>query len=234
MRHLSWDGCENARDFGGLRTNHNTTTAWKQFIRSDSTDQLSAAGWEKLEEHGVKTVIDLRDPSERFRSKAPSSVTKIDLPLEDNTDIDFWRQWRRYSSTPLYYKAFMERNTERIAHIFSTMADVDSGAIVIHCVAGRDRTGLISLLLQGLADVQDEEMIADYELSTTRLQAPIYKHERPYIDRLYNDEKTNSREALHKVLAELKAAEYLQRCGVEEKKLNRIRERLLSTRHSEI
>jgi len=63
-RHLVWDGCFNVRDLGGHRTGDGRTTHFGAVVRSDAPDRLSDAGWAALESHGVRTIVDLRDPSE--------------------------------------------------------------------------------------------------------------------------------------------------------------------------
>jgi hypothetical protein len=60
-RHLDWDGCHNVRDFGGLRAAHGRETRSGAVVRGDSVDRLTATGWSALLEHGIRTIIDLRN-----------------------------------------------------------------------------------------------------------------------------------------------------------------------------
>src|SRR5207244_3563890 len=64
-RHLQWEGCFNVRDLGGFPTRSGGTTAWGAVVRSDSPAALTAAGWDALRAHGIRTVVDLRDQTER-------------------------------------------------------------------------------------------------------------------------------------------------------------------------
>ncbi len=55
-RVLSWDGCTNSRDLGGLRTATGRVTRRRAFIRSDSPARLTAAGWSALYSYGIRTI----------------------------------------------------------------------------------------------------------------------------------------------------------------------------------
>jgi hypothetical protein len=63
-RHLDWDGCFNVRDLGGLPTAGDHVTRRGAPVRADSLAGLSAAGWDALRAHGVRTVVDLRNDDE--------------------------------------------------------------------------------------------------------------------------------------------------------------------------
>jgi hypothetical protein len=68
-RHLDWEGCFNARDLGGLPTRDGRETRWRSIIRSDSLDDLTSAARAAMRDHGVRTVIDLRNADERGRRR---------------------------------------------------------------------------------------------------------------------------------------------------------------------
>ncbi len=65
MIDLNWDLCVNVRDLGGLSDGAGAVISPRQFIRSDSPSKLNAAGWQRLREYGIKTIIDLRSVNER-------------------------------------------------------------------------------------------------------------------------------------------------------------------------
>src|SRR5919199_5798139 len=109
-RHLDWEGCFNVRDLGGLRTADGRETRRGAVIRADAVDRLTAAGWRALDEHGVRTIIDLRNDDELGRDTAPRppGVATLHLPLDGVHDRQFWDHWER-QGPPLYYGPFLER-----------------------------------------------------------------------------------------------------------------------------
>ncbi len=62
------------------------------------------------------------------------------------------------------YVDVLEEHGTRIAEAVTAVAESD-GAVVVHCAAGKDRTGIVSALLLSLAGVPDDEVVADYALS---------------------------------------------------------------------
>jgi hypothetical protein len=95
-RPLAWDGCTNVRDLGGLgRIRHGA------LVRADALQQLSAEGWRALERHGIRTVVDLRNPDEIGEDTAPRppGLTTIRIPLDGMEDTESGRSgWTAPSS----------------------------------------------------------------------------------------------------------------------------------------
>jgi protein-tyrosine phosphatase len=171
-RHLDWQGCHNARDLGGLPTADGRRTRWGAVVRSDAPDQLTAAGWAALEAHGIHTIVDLRNHDE-LRSDLvdrPDALTTLHLPLDGIEDREFWDEWDP-QPPPLYYAPFLERFPDRAAKVVAAIARAQAGGVLFHCVGGRDRTGLIAVLLLAVAGVAPEEIAADHALSDERVRA---------------------------------------------------------------
>lgn len=167
-RRLDWEGCFNARDLGGLRTRAGGRTVSGRIVRADALDGLTAGGWAALVEHGVRTVVDLREPQERGSiATRPPSLRTVHVPLDGSDDREFWSVWRDgpQFGTPLYYRPHLERMPERSAAALAAIARAGPGGVAFHCQGGRDRTGQITMLLLALVDVAVEEIVADYELS---------------------------------------------------------------------
>jgi protein tyrosine/serine phosphatase len=232
-RHLDWDGCCNVRDLGGLATYDGRATVWGAVVRSDCVDGLTPAGWAALRSHGVRTIVDLRDASERDLDldARPTDVLIVHRTLEDQTDQVFWAEWRGDSNTPLYYRAFVERFPDRCADVLAAIARAQPGGVLIHCVRGRDRTGLVVLLLLALVGVAPDEIAADHALSTERL--------RPYLESLgrsaeeYRIEakltaaNTTSRDVILGTLASFDVEALLRAAGLTEADVAAIRHRML-------
>lgn len=235
-RHLTWQGCFNTRDLGGLRTTDGRAIRWGALVRSDSLDRLTAAGWAALYAHSIRTIIDLRNDDEISADAAtrPVGVTTLHVPLDDSADTEFWNYcWaNELDGSPLYYQLFLDRKPERCAAAVAAVARAAAGGVVVHCGAGRDRTGLVTMLLLAIAGVAHEQIVADYELSTSRL-APAwsvwgYEDQGPLIADILKRKNTTARETLLAVLCSLDVSAYLRSAHVSENDLAAIRARLLS------
>jgi protein-tyrosine phosphatase len=172
-RHLELAGCFNARDLGGLGRSGGGVTRQGALVRADTLDGLSAEGWQTLLDHGIRTVIDLRNEDERQARAVPppDAITTVELPLDCHEDRAFWEVWEAgpQFGTPLYYRPHIERFPDRSARVIRTIAHARPGGVLFHCGAGRDRAGQIAMLSLALAGVRVEEIAADYELSNERL-----------------------------------------------------------------
>jgi protein-tyrosine phosphatase len=174
-RHLEWDGCFNVRDLGGLRSVDGRRTRWGSLVRGDSLGSLTERGWERLENHGVRTVIDLRNEDEWGEDAAPRppAVETIRIPLDETADREFWDDWENgpQYATPLYYGPHLHRFPAKSAAVLAAIAQAPPGGVAFHCAGGRDRSGQIAILVLALAGVAEEEIVADYLLSHERLPA---------------------------------------------------------------
>lgn len=145
IRHLDWDGCFNVRDLGGLPTAGGATTRWGAVVRADALSGLTSAGWAALVEHGVRTVVDLRDDDELADDAVPRprGVTTIHVALDGNEDRDFWDAWDcgPQFGTPLYYLPHLTRMPDRSVAVLTAIARAGPGGVAFHCGAGRDRAG---------------------------------------------------------------------------------------------
>ena len=232
-QNLDWDGCFNVRDLGGLHASDGRQIRRGAIVRADHTNRLTAAGWSALQSHGVRTVIDLRDAAEREPDAAPRAAqqTTVELPLEDLTDSTFWQQWRSLCCTPLYHRAFLERCPERIAAVIAAIAEAGPGGVLIHCGHGRDRTGLVTLVLLALIGVSPEEIAADYALSADRLR-PLFAQmgrddEEIRIQAQLRQANASARSEILATLEALDAAAYLHAGGLRAEHLAAIHTRLL-------
>jgi protein tyrosine/serine phosphatase len=173
-RHLDWTGCRNVRDLGGLPTSDGRMTRWRAVVRADNLDRLTPDGWAALHAYGVRTVVDLREDDERLTSVSrPAGVSVVHVPLDDNADVEFWSRCADDDiddATPMYYRPFIERKAERCIAVIAAVARAAPGGVVVHCGLGRDRTGLVALLLLALAGATPDAIVADYTLSGERLR----------------------------------------------------------------
>jgi protein-tyrosine phosphatase len=181
-RELAWDGCLNVRDLGGHRTADGRETTYGSVVRADSIRQLSEAGWEALVDYGVRTVVDLRGDHE-MDDDPPGNlpVQVLHVPFMEAGEAE-WREIEpeieaaaeaapdAATATRDVYLIFLERFKRNAAAGVRAVARAPAGGVVVHCVGGKDRTGLLTALLLRLAGVDTEQVAADYALSEDRLR----------------------------------------------------------------
>jgi protein-tyrosine phosphatase len=181
-RDLAWDGCLNVRDLGGHPTADGGETTFGAVVRADSVRQLSDAGWEALVGYGIRTVVDLRGDYER-EDDPPRElpVDVVHVPFFEASD----REWEEIgaemdaasaaapdaaTSTREVYLIMLEHFKDNVAAAVRAVAQAPEGGVVVHCVGGKDRTGLLTAFLLHLAGVPEAEIAADYALSEERLR----------------------------------------------------------------
>jgi len=229
----------NVRDLGGYPTRAGKTTVYGQFLRADSPNRLSDDDLRQLLAFPVTTVIDLRSPSENnqenYRLRESPDVSYFNIPLlgfdmmasimaMNETDDP-------YIAVPDLYIRMLDKACDPIGQVMTCLAQARPGACMFHCTHGKDRTGIISALLLLLADVNDEDIVANYQTSATYLK--------PWFDTFIADLPV---EILHFFKTEPESMEttldyfhktyisvdkYLEGCGVSHDNLLKLRQKLI-------
>jgi protein-tyrosine phosphatase len=181
-RDLHWDGCLNVRDLGGHRTEDGGETLFGRIVRADSLRQLTDRGWEAAVEYGVRTVVDLRGDHERADdppAELPLEVLHVPFMEADEAE---WKEIEPEleaaveaapdvaTGTRDVYLIFLERFKPNVAAGIRAVARAPEGGVAVHCVGGKDRTGLLAAFLLHLAGVDAGQIAADYALSEERLR----------------------------------------------------------------
>ncbi|GAA3376381.1 MULTISPECIES: tyrosine-protein phosphatase [Streptomyces] len=228
-RFVDWEGCFNARDLGGLGALRPGA-----LIRADSLDGLTARGWTTLSGQGVRTVIDLRNDGEAEvdHSPRPAGLTTLSIPLDGIEHRDFWDVWWGTPGfgTPAYFRPFLERFPDRVAAVARAVAAAPPGGVVFHCGLGRDRTGIIALVLLRLAGASPQEIADDHALSEPRVRARYAARGRSYDDTEIEEYTARLGTTVHALALEtarwLDAGAYLRGAGLTAVELEGLRGRL--------
>jgi protein-tyrosine phosphatase len=175
-RHMPLQGTYNVRDTGGYGTRDGRSTRWRTFFRADSLHRLPPEAQTTLLGHGVRTVIDLRRSDEL--KAAPNvfadSTTVTYRHLSLMTDV------RPVPDTPRplveTYRLILKERHEQVCETLRVLAAPGSLPAVIHCTAGKDRTGVIVALALGLVGVPEATIAEDYALSAKYLKGPFLEH----------------------------------------------------------
>ncbi|MFC0038280.1 tyrosine-protein phosphatase [Actinomadura rayongensis] len=177
-RHIDFDGLCNFRDLGGYLGVDGRAVRWGRLFRSDALGKLKGTDHERFRSLGIRTVIDLRYPWEVKRSgRIPHDlgVTYYNLSVErhpydqagQEPDVDPARFLAaKYAEVAHDGVAELRRALEIIAD--------DTAPLVFHCHSGKDRTGLLAMLVLSLLGVREDDIVADFaltELATERLVA---------------------------------------------------------------
>ena len=216
---LRVEGLYNVRDLGGRPRKHGGTTPSGVFVRSERPDLVRDAGWAALRAHGVRAVVDLRQPGERssHRAAVPDDLADLHVDHDGLEHTAFWADYwdNHLVGTPLYYLPHLEALPERTVAVLSVIASAPEGAVLFHCAGGRDRTGLIAAILLTLADVEEDAIVADYLETIANADALAIGQGRPSnepaVAALLESRGTTSEEAFRAFLAGLDVEALLAR-----------------------
>jgi protein-tyrosine phosphatase len=172
-RHLSLQGASNFRDLGGYPTADGCMVRWRQIFRSNHLGHLTAADIEIVRGLGVRNAFDFRGRDERAAAVCVvEEITVHSLPIEP-TVVAALRA--RLSAGTLSadaaleimresYRNYVRLNTHSFRALFAHLLD-DRAPLVIHCTAGKDRTGFACALVLRSLGVADDVIAEDYLLT---------------------------------------------------------------------
>ena len=234
-RRLPLENVKNARDLGGVPTLDGKVVNWERFLRTANLDTISDEEIDKLKEYGVESVIDLRRENEipfdheshekivdNFNYKHISLAPDKEFRKEEIEQII-----NKEISIGSTYRKLID-NFPKIKEIMDVFANTD-GISLFHCQEGKDRTGVISLILMGLAGVGRADIIADYEVSSAYLgYIGRYDKNEPYsIFRITNP--YYMLEAYDYIIAKYGTfEEYFLYAGVDQETIDKVKNKLVS------
>lgn len=240
-RHLIWPDLLNARDLGGLRSNAGEQTKWRRVVRADNLNKLVPAGLEALVAYGIRTIIDLRDPRELKQFPNPLAAAPPMGLAFVNTPLISDAEWGAIKDPAVMSKGYVltaELSHANVVMAIAALSDAPPGGVVIHCHAGKERTGIVAALLLSLAGVSDTDVADDWVASDAYLQ-PLYEEwlaneSDPAIRAKRSEGFVTRPEYILDVLTHVRrvhgsVSEYLMAGGLGRDQVDRARRRLLSS-----
>jgi protein-tyrosine phosphatase len=173
-RHFNLTGASNFRDIGGYPGKGGRAVRWRQIFRSNHLGHLTDADIDVLRGLGVKSAYDFRGTEER--AAAICGIREIEvhsLPIEPTVVATL--RARRDNGTRLSqddaldvmresYRGYVRQNTPNFRALFAHLLE-DRAPLVIHCTAGKDRTGFACALILHALGVPDHVISEDYLLT---------------------------------------------------------------------
>jgi protein-tyrosine phosphatase len=180
---IELEGACNVRDLGGLPTVDGRVTRSGVLLRADNLQDLTPADLAVLDRHGVRTVVDLRTSVEiELTGAGPLKATDIrhhhmdlvpaglggreqllERAIPDETAGDH--------AVDHQYIDYINHAPQAVADALRILADPNAGAVLVHCAAGKDRTGVIVAVALSLVGVRRDAVVADYARSVERIAA---------------------------------------------------------------
>lgn len=179
QRRLPLTGAVNFRDLGGYPTTDGRTIAWQRLYRSDSLADLTADDIEVISALGLKRIFDLRDTEERQRRPSRLPVTAVanwhqpGFMLSGGNDLI--RGINQDTITPTeaaeklksMYRTALVANLADFRNIILLLLQDEEFPALVHCTSGKDRTGILVMILLMLLGVARDHILEDYKLTNS-------------------------------------------------------------------
>ena len=237
---IRFDNVFNFRDLGGHRTVDGQTVRFRRLYRADDLCRLDGADLDRFAALGIRTVLDLRRPNElEERGRIPAAdgfeYRHIHVKHTKWEPADFTPPGARVAYLVDRYLEMAELGADGLAEALRVVADPAAAPLVFHCVAGKDRTGLVAAFTLHLLGVSDEDIADDYALSEPAEDANFnwYAARDPeHTFRRWEGVATVPREAMLELLDSLRAEHgsvrgYLRTVGVADGHVEAMRAHLL-------
>ena len=168
------EGAENVRDLGGYPTQSGAVTRHGRVFRAASLHELTLGDQARLAELGIVATYDLRgrDEVEEYPSSLPTTITPLHHPMTPDearafSMIDRIVAGELAEFTDQMMAAGYLSMLDKYGPVIGTVARAvgEGEPILFHCAAGKDRTGVVAMVLLGLAGVERDHLIDDYHLT---------------------------------------------------------------------
>ena len=174
-RNLGFSATYNFRDVGGYAGLDGRTVRWRRLFRSDALHRIGDADTEAFARLGIRTVIDLRRPFEierygRVAERYGVDYRNLVLNHVDWEEVEHPEDAVHERWLADRYLNFAEDGREALRTSLQVIADPTRAPVIVHCMAGKDRTGTVCALTLALLGVSDEDIAADYALTTAAMR----------------------------------------------------------------
>ena len=179
-RVVSLQGTQNTRDIGGYPASGERSILWNKVYRSGELSRLTRADFQKLETLGIRTVIDLRNSQEveraptQWQGQRPPRIVQLPIGKPDGWWVKNQSRLLRsgrfdYEDSHKHllsaYSGLHEVGADSYRQLFDIISDQANWPILIHCSAGKDRTGVAVALIMAAVDVGRDDITADFLLT---------------------------------------------------------------------
>lgn len=169
-RHLSFEGCFNFRDIGGYETSNGRSIRWGKYYRAGRQDRMTSTDIEQAKELGIATQVDLRRPdeiSEQSRGPFEDLGAKYEnlAVIPDGGSERLNQLVGDVGISGARYLGYLDFGSEVWLRLFNIFTDEASYPILLHCTAGKDRTGVSTAFLLSVLGVDRSVIDADYLLT---------------------------------------------------------------------
>lgn len=182
---LPLDSVWNVRDLGGYPTSDGGVTAPHRFLRSATLHEITPEDQQALYDYGVRLVVDLRSLFELGEAPNPMrgyrDVAYCNVPLDDEIQAEGLEGHFPDNMGEMYVR-LLDHNQAAMARVL-TLLSAAPGCALFHCTAGKDRTGVIAMLLLDAAGVEEDVIIADYAATEGYMQG-MFAVQRAMLDRM--------------------------------------------------
>lgn len=182
---MSWrlvplEGAVNLRDFGGYATEDGRVVRRRQLFRSGSLAHLSAEARHRFSALNVRLICDLRRPEEQAEEPTPFASTelrRLEIPIDPGSAVTMRQRMadaRLALQDRIDFMVAINRELARdhaadYARMFEALLELDDGAFLVHCAAGKDRTGFACALILHALGVPEQTVLEDYLLTNEHL-----------------------------------------------------------------
>ena len=166
-RHYPFEGCFNFRDIGGYRAGDGRAIRWGRYFRAGRQDRMTSGDLTRAAKLGIKTQIDLRRPDEvRNSGRGPfEALGSRYVGLSVLPDGSYEQLNRETGTLGERYLAYFQYAPESWRGVFDLLANDASYPVILHCTAGKDRTGVITALLLSILGVDRAVIEMDFGLT---------------------------------------------------------------------